>query len=195
VIFLVVTNFGTFAAAVERGLVVSRDELIAPLAPEPDHPLPRVVIKVDEDEMSSSSGAKDVVVIHYRAVPTSKYSFNDDVVAIAIREDDRYKLAEVLQSDAGVVAGDLESQNDYEEEFVSVNGLRFLYIRNRISGTGDIVEQDVYRISGASTLVALPFADLRKTKTLKAGEESQWVLQVHWRRFRISGRYLQTARS
>ena len=155
----------------EQGQVVSKDQLIAPLAPEQDHPLPRVVIKVDEDDLSSASGATDVLVVHYRAAPTSKYSFNDDIVAIAFRQGEKYKIAEVLQSDAGVVDGELDSENDYDEEFISINDLRFLYVRNRISGSGGIVEHSVYTISGAANLVTIPFADLRRPKLLNAGEE------------------------
>lgn len=157
--------------ALERGQVVSKDQLIAALAPEQDHPLPRVVIKVDEGDLSSASGATHVLVVHYRATPTSKYSFNDDVVAIAFRNGEKYKIAEVLQSDAGLVNGELHSENDYDEEFVSINDLRFLYVRNRISGSGGIVEHNVYTILDADNLVTVPFADLRKPNLLNAGEE------------------------
>jgi hypothetical protein len=66
-IFLAAANCPTVAAAIERGQVVSKDALVAPLSPEPDHPLPRNVIKVDEDQLSSASGATDILVVHYRA--------------------------------------------------------------------------------------------------------------------------------
>lgn len=158
-------------AVAERGQVVSKDQLVAPLAPEQDHPLPRVVIKVDEDDLSSASGAKDVLVVHYRATPTSTYSFNDDVVVIAFRDGENYRIAEVLQSDAGMVNGELDSQNEYDEEFVSINNMRFLYVRNRVSGTGGIVEHNVYTVSGAASLEIIPFADLRKPKLLNPREE------------------------
>lgn len=170
-IFVTAAGYLAAGSVVERGQVVSKDQLIAPLAPEQDHPLSRVVIKVDEDGLSYASGLKDVLVVHYRATPASRYSFNDDVVAIAFRDGENYRIAEVLQSDAGVVDGELDSQNEYEEEFISINNLRFLYVRNRFSGTGGIVEHNVYTISGAGTLVTIPFADLQKPKLLNPGEE------------------------
>lgn len=172
-IFVTVAEYLAAGAVVEQGQVVSKDQLVAPLAPEQDHPLPRVVLKVDEDNLSSPSGVKDVLVVHYRATPTSKYSFNDDVVAIAFRDGENYRVAEVLQSDAGLVDGELDSQNEYEEGFISINQQRFLYVRNRFSGTGGVVEHDVYTIAGAGNLVAIPFADLRKPKLLNPGEESR----------------------
>jgi len=170
-IFLVAANCPTAAAVVEQGQVVSKDQLIAPLAPDRDHPLPRVVIKIDEDDLSSASGAQKVLVVHCRATPTPKFGLNDDVIAVAFHDDEKYRIAEVLQSDAGVVDGELNSENDYEEEFISINNLRFLYVRDRISGTGGIVEHNIYTISGAANLVTIPFADLRKPKLLNAGEE------------------------
>src|SRR6185437_741295 len=66
-IFVAAANCVAAAGVAEPGQIVSKDQLIAPLAPEQDHPLPRVVIKVDEDNLSSAAGAKDVLVVHYRA--------------------------------------------------------------------------------------------------------------------------------
>ena len=170
-IFVAAANCVAAAGVAEPGQIVSKDQLIAPLAPEQDHPLPRVVIKVDEDNLSSAAGAKDVLVVHYRAKPTSKYSFHDDVVAIAFRDGENYRVAEVLQSDAGIVNGELDSENEYEEEFISINNMRFLYVRNRVSGSGGVVEHNVYSVSRAANLEIIPFPDLKKPKLLNPGEE------------------------
>jgi hypothetical protein len=76
----------------------------------------------------------------------------------------------VLQSETVVVDGSLSSDNDFEEEFITIDGLHFLYIRTRVSGSGGIVEHDVHTISSNRKLSIVPFQDMTKSTVLKQGE-------------------------
>ena len=151
--------------------VVSRDELVRVLPPEKDHLLPRSVIKVQEEEISCRPVSKKILAVHYRATPAMDMSMNDDQIVIAVAEGAKYRILKVLKSDAGVVNGELSSVNDFEQDFISIDGMRFLHIRNRISGSGGIVEHDVYTISSQNNLSVIPFAEERKPKLLKADED------------------------
>jgi hypothetical protein len=70
-----------------------------------------------------------------------------------------------------MVNGELYSENDFEQDFISIDGFRFLYVRNRVSGSGGITEHDVYTISSDNNISTIPFADVSKSTVLKAGEQ------------------------
>ena len=54
---------------------------------------------------------------------------------------------------------------------ITIEGMHFLYIRTRVSGSGGIVEHDVHTISSDRKLSIVPFQDVTKSTLLKEGEE------------------------
>jgi hypothetical protein len=80
------------------------------------------------------------------------------------------KSLRFCQSETVVVDGGLSSDNDFEEEFITIEGMHFLYIRTRVSGSGGIVEHDVYTISSDRKLSIVLFQDMTKSTVLKEGE-------------------------
>lgn len=154
----------------EEGDVVSKAALLQEVPPNADHPVARTVIATEADELSSEPSPKKILAIHYRATPTAPYSMNDDRVVIALEQNGEYRILKVYESDAAVVDGKLYSEDDYDQDFISIRGLRFLHIRDHLSGSGGITQHDVYTISSDGKLSTIPF-DQSKSKLLKTGEE------------------------
>jgi hypothetical protein len=96
---------------------------------------------------------------------------NDDRVVIALEKDRKYEILKVLDSEAALVDGLLYSDNDFDQDFIAIGSLRFLYVRDNISGSGGIVTHDVYTISSDDQFSIIPFEEVNKTKLLKVGEE------------------------
>jgi hypothetical protein len=88
-----------------------------------------------------------------------------------VAEKDKYEILKILDSDASVVNGELYSENDFEQDFISIDGVRFLYVRNRVSGSGGITEHDVYTISSDNNVSTIPSEDVSKSKLLNARED------------------------
>jgi hypothetical protein len=122
-------------------------------------------------EISCEPTPQKILVAHYRAEPTAQFSMKDDRILIAVRRDDGFEILKVLQSDTVVVNGTLSSEDEFEEEFVTIEVTHFLYIRTRVSGSGGMVEHDVYTISSDQKLSIVPFQDMTKSTLLKEGEE------------------------
>jgi len=154
----------------EQGDVVSRAALLQEVPPNTDHPIARKVIATQEDEISSQPAAKKIMTVHYRAKPTAQYSMNDDRIVIALEQNGEYRILKVYESDAAVIDGKLYSEDDFDQEFISIRGLRFLHIRDHLSGSGGITMHDVYTIASDGKLSTIPF-DESRSKLLKAGEE------------------------
>jgi hypothetical protein len=154
----------------DEGDVVSNPELIREIHPDKDHPLPRKLIAVQEGELSCAPAPQKILLAHYRAEPPSRLSLNDDRILIAVKEDDKFEILKVLNSDTVVVDGNLYSDGDFEGEFIDINGMHFLYIQRRVAGSGGIVENDVYTISSDQKLTIIPFQDT-KSRILKENEE------------------------
>lgn len=95
----------------------------------------------------------------------------DDRILIEVKQADKFEILKVLQSETGVVGGRLSSDDDFEDEFITVEGLHFLYVRTRVSGSGGIVDNDVYAISSDQKLSIVPFRDVSKSTLRKQGEE------------------------
>jgi hypothetical protein len=171
--FSVVTSLdaGSQNTSFDEGQVVSRDVMMRALPAEEDHPFPRAVINAREEQISCQPNNKTLLSVHYRATPTTKSGMNDDAIVIAAPENNKYQILKILDSDAGIVNGELYSENDFEQDFISINGLRFLYVRNRISGSGGITEHAVYTISSDNIVSTIPFADVSKSNVLNAPEE------------------------
>lgn len=159
------------AESQDEGDVVSKSELTCELPPDKDHPLPRKLIAIQEGELSSAPAAQKMLVAHYRAEPAVRTSMNDDRILIAVKQDNEFKVLKILDSETAIVEGNLNSDLDFEEEFIAINGMHFLYLRTRISGSGGIVESEVYTISSDQKLSIIPFQDVSKSKILKTGEE------------------------
>jgi hypothetical protein len=168
---LTTLDAGSQSPAPDEGQVVTRDELLRALPAEEDHPFPRTVIKAQEAPISCKPNNKAILSVHYRATPTTKSGMNDDAIIISVAEKDKYQVLKILDSDAGMVNGKLYSENDFEQDFISIDGFRFLYVRNRVSGSGGITEHDVYTISSDNNISPIPFADVSKSTVLKAGEQ------------------------
>jgi hypothetical protein len=154
----------------EEGDLVSESELARELPADKDHPLVRKLIAAEEGEISCEPTPEKILVAHYRAEPTAQFSMRDDRILIAVRRDDGFEILKVLQSETVVVDGSLSSDNDFEEEFITIEERHFLYIRTRVSGSGGIVEHDVYTISSNQKLSIVPFQDTTKAAVLKEGE-------------------------
>ena len=132
--------------------------------------LARKLIAADVGEVSCEPTPQTILVAHYRAEPTAQFSMSDDRILIAVKRDDGFEILKVLQSETVVVDGSLSSDNDFEEEFIPIERMHFLYIRTRVSGSGGIVEHDVYTISSNQKLSIVPFQDMTKSTVLKEGE-------------------------
>ncbi len=155
----------------EEGDFVAKSELARELPADKGHPLARKLIASEEGEISCEPTPQKILVAHYRAEPTTQFSMRDDRVLIAVKRGDGFEILKVLQSETVVVDGSLSSDNDFEEEFITIKGMHFLYIRTRVSGSGRIVEHDVYTISSDQKLSIVPFQDVTKSTVLKEGEE------------------------
>ncbi len=155
----------------EEGDFVAKLELSREIPPDKDHPLARKLIAADEGEISCEPTPQKIFVAHYRAEPTAQFSMRDDRILIAAKQDDGFEILKVLQSETVIVDGSLSSDNDFEEEFITIEGRHFLYIRTRVSGSGGIVEHDVYTISSDQKLSIVPFQDVSKSTILKESEE------------------------
>ena len=155
----------------DEGDVVSRAELACEIPSDKEHPLPRKLIAAQEGEIGCEAGPRKILVAHYRAEPTAQFSMNDDRVLIAAKQDDEFEIVKVLESETAIVDGKLYSDSDFEQEFIEINGMHFLYIRTRISGSGGMVEHDVYTISSGHKLSIIPFPDVSKFTILKQNEE------------------------
>ncbi len=158
------------AAQDERG-IVSRSELAHDIPADSNHPAPRKLIELQEEEISCQPRPKKILAVHYRAQPTSKYSLNDDRIVIAVEHGDRQKILKVFESDAGMVNNQWDSQTEFEQSFILIGDVRFLYIRERFAGSGGAVLHDVYSISSDDHLFMIPFQEVSKPKLLKPGEE------------------------
>jgi hypothetical protein len=88
-----------------------------------------------------------------------------------VKQADKFEILKVLQSETVVGDGRLYSNDDFEEEFITIEGLHFPYIRTRVSGSGRIVDNDVYTISSDQKLSVVPFQDVAKSTLLNHGEE------------------------
>jgi len=155
----------------EEGDFVAKSELALELPADKDHPLARKLIATEEGEISCEPTPQKILVAHYRAEPTAQFSMKDDRMLIAVKKADRFEILKVLQSETAIVDGTLSSDNDFEEEFITIQGMHFLYIRTRVSGSGGIVDHDVYTISSGQKLSIVPFQDVTKSTVLKPGEE------------------------
>jgi hypothetical protein len=155
----------------EEGDFISKSKLARGLPADKDHPLARKLIAADEGEISCEPTPQKILVAHYRAEPTAQFSMRDDRILIAVKRADGFEVLKVLQSETAVVDGRLSSDDDFEEEFITIEGMHFLYIRTRVSGSGGIVEHDVYTISSDQKLSIVPFQDVTKSALLKKGEE------------------------
>jgi hypothetical protein len=155
----------------DEGDVVSRPELACEIPADKEHPLPRKLVAAQEGEISCAPAPRKILVAHYRAEPTARFSMNDDRILIAAKQGDEFKILKVLESETAIVDSNLYSDTDFEEEFIGINGMHFLYIRTRISGSGGIVEHDVYTISSDRKLSIIPFPDVSKSTILKQSEE------------------------
>jgi hypothetical protein len=154
----------------EVGDFVAKSELPRELPADKDHPLARKLIAAEEGEISCEPTPQKILVARYRAEPTEQFSMRDDRILIAVKRDHGFEILKVLQSETVVVEGSLSSDNDFEEEFITIEGMHFLYIRTRVSGSGGIVEHDVYTISSNQKLSTVPFQDMTKSSVLKEGE-------------------------
>jgi hypothetical protein len=161
---------GSAFAMQEEGDVVSKATLLQEVPPNGDHLLPRKVIAAQEEEISSQPAAKEILAVHYRAKPTAQYGMNDDRIVIALEQNGAYRILKVYESDAAVIDGKLCSEDDFDQDFISIRGLRFLHIRDHVSGSGGITMHDVHTISSEGKLSTIPF-DESRSKLLKAGEE------------------------
>ena len=155
----------------DEGDLIAKSELPPEIPPDKDHPLARKLIAAEEGEISCEPTPQKILVAHYRAEPTAQFSMKDDRILIAVKQGDKFEILKVLQSETVVVDGRLSSDDDFEEEFITIEGLHFLYIRTRVSGSGGIVDHEVYAISGDQKLSIVPFQDVRKSTLLKEGEE------------------------
>ena len=155
----------------EEGDLVAKSELPRELPPDKDHPSARKLIAADEGEISCEPAPQKILVAHYRAEPTAQFSMKDDRILIAVKQGDKFEILKVLQSETVLVDGKLSSENDFEEEFITIGEMHFLYIRTHVSGSGGIVDHDVYTISSDQKLSIIPFQDVSKSTLLKKGEE------------------------
>ncbi|MGC1644615.1 MAG: hypothetical protein WA741_02200 [Candidatus Sulfotelmatobacter sp.] len=155
----------------EEGDLVAKSELPREIPPDENHPLARKLIAADEGEISCEPAPQKILVAHYRAEPTAQFSMKDDLILVAVKQADKFEILKVLQSETAVVDGRLSSDDDFEEEFITVEGMHFLYIRTRVSGSGGIVEHDVYAISSEEKLSIVTFQDETKSTLLKEGEQ------------------------
>jgi hypothetical protein len=155
----------------DEGDLIAKSELPPEIPPDKDHPLARKLIAAEEGEISCAPTPQKILVAHYRAEPTAQFSMKDDRILIAVKQDDKFEILKVLQSETVVDDGRLSSDDDFEEEFITIEGLHFLYIRTRVSGSGGIVDHDVYAISGDQKLSLVPFQDVSESTLLKEGEE------------------------
>jgi hypothetical protein len=155
----------------EEGDLVSESELARDLPADKDHPLVRKLIAAEEGEISCEPAPQKILVAHYRAEPTAQFSMKDDRILVAVKQADKFEILKVLQSETVIVDGKLSSDDDFEEEFITIEGMHFLYIQTRVSGSGGIVDHDVYTISSDQKLSIVPFQDVTKSTMLKEGEE------------------------
>jgi len=155
----------------DEGDLIAKSELPPEIPPDKEHPLARKLIAAEEGEISCEPTPQKVLVAHYRAEPTAQFSMKDDRLLVAVQQADKFLILKVLQSETVVVDGKLSSDDDFEEEFITVAGMHFLYIRTRVSGSGGIVDHDVYTISSDQKLSIVPFQDVSKSMLLKEGEE------------------------
>jgi hypothetical protein len=169
---LAVLLFTSAALAQNEGDLVSRAELVREIPANKNHPTARKVISVDEGEISCEPTPKRMLVVHHRAEPTAQISMNDDRIDVALEESGKFRILKVLESETVVVDGTFYSDIDFEEEeFVTLGGMHFLYIRTKFAGSGNGASDDVYTISSDDKLLIIPFDDVRKSKLLKEGED------------------------
>jgi hypothetical protein len=155
----------------DEGDSFAKSELAGELPADMDHPLARKLVAAEEGEISCEPTPQKILIAHYRAEPTAQFSMRDDRILIAVKRDGKFKILKVLQSETAIVGGSLSSDDDFEEEFITIEGIHFLYLRTRVSGSGGAVEHDVYTISSDQKLSIVPFQDVRKSTVLKEGEE------------------------
>jgi hypothetical protein len=155
----------------EEGDFVAKSELPREIPPDKDHPIARKLISTEEGEISCEPMPQRILVAHYRAEPTAQFSMKDDRILVAVKQADKFEILKVLQSETVIVEGRLSSDDDFEEKFITIEGMHFLYVRTRVSGSGGIVDHDVYSISSDQKLSIVPFEDVRKSTLLKKGEE------------------------
>jgi hypothetical protein len=155
----------------DEGDVVSKSELARDLPTDKDHPLPRKLIALEEGELSSAPALQKMLVAHYRASLAAQFSMNDDRIVIAVKQRDEFENLKIIDSDTAIVDGQLNSERDFEAEFIAINGMHFLHLRTRVSGSGGIVDDEVYTISSDQKLSIIPFQDVSKSKILTEGEE------------------------
>ena len=67
-----------------------------------------------------------------------------------------------IDSETAIVDGDLYSDRDFEEEFIDIHGMHFLYIRTQDLKSGGIVEDSIYTISSDEKTLTILFQDVRK---------------------------------
>ena len=155
----------------QEGDLFAKSELPNELPPDKDHPVARKLIAADEGEISCEPVPQKILVAHYRAEPAAQFSMKDDRVLIAVKQGDKFGILKVLESETAVTDGKLSSEDDFEQEFITIGGMHFLYIRTNVSGSGGIVEHDVYTISSDQKLSIVPFHDVARSTLLKHGEE------------------------
>jgi len=157
--------------AQEEGDIITRTELAHDIPADSNHPVPRKLIQLQEEGITCQPSPKKILAVHYRARPTAEYSLNDDRIVIAVAHGDRQRILKVYESDAGMVNNHLDSQTEFDQNFIDIGGMRFLYIRERFAGSGGGVLDDVYSISSDDQLFSIPFQEVGKPKLLKPGEE------------------------
>ncbi len=168
---LVLVGFVRLTAAQNEGDIVTRSELAQDMPAVSNHPVPRKLIEIQQEEITCHPVPKKLLAVHYRAKPTAEYSLNDDRIVIAVEHGDRQKILKVFESDAGIVNDRLDSQIEFEQSFIVLSGMRFLYIQQRFAGSAGAVLHDVYSISSDDQLFLIPFEEASKPKLLNPGEE------------------------
>ena len=168
---LAVLLLASAAFTQDDGDLVSKSELVHEIPADKSHPAPRKVIAAQEGDISCQPTSQTILVVHYRAQSTSQFSMNDDRLVVALKQSDKFRILKVLESDTTIVDDALISETDFDEEFIAVGGMHFLYIRTNFSGSGHGVLDDVYTISSDGKLSTISFEDVRNSKLLKAQDE------------------------
>ncbi len=154
----------------EEGDFVSESELARELLADKDHPLARKLIAAEEGEISCEPTPQKIFVAHYRAEPTAQFSLRDDRILIAVKRDDGFGIY-ALQSETVVSDGSVSSENDFEEEFITIEGMHFLYIPHQsVRLGGNRRKRCLYGIQQPDTLDCSA-SDVTKSTVLKEGEE------------------------
>jgi hypothetical protein len=155
----------------DEGDVISMSALAHDLPTDKAHPLPRKLIALEEGELSSAPAPQKILVAHYRVELAAQFSMNDDRIVVAVKRGDEFEILKILDSDTAIIDGKLNSERDFEAEFIAINAMHFLRLRTRVSGSGGIVDEEVYTISSDQKLSIIPSQGVSNSKILVEGEE------------------------